>query len=521
MYIIPYFLENEAKKLLKVKLSEFINDVTTDLLDNIFRYNSDNKYENLMLNLEKSTRKNILKVIVDTFKILDDLYLKSDDRKKQFNICVKKCHRSIVTIFGILEFDRVYYYDKNDRKKHFYFIDSLFHLPEYDRYDKIIKGIAIDNAIATNQKKGAETTSNQINSILSYLNNNQPINISRQDIYNWLDKWNVPNIEYSVIESDSDTLYIMIDEKYIHEQLKIYFKEDTKIETKTTEQIKKEFTNFMNWLSNPNKQLLLPITKTKSKNFIMSKAFITFTDIITKGKRRILNNKFTFLTTGKNPWNEFMDTIPKIFDFKKFKNIKVLSDAGSWILAGTSNLKLFCENVIIPCLCEFHVKQKINRSTKDETLRKKLWECIDNDDKTSFCSIFKTILKDKDSKRTKTLKSYRHYIISHWNSIKEMKKSKYKSSMESHISHDIAKPFSYEPKAYSTRHIQKLVKLQEYKLNGINILNLYLNSCNNQKVTTIKKEQLSFSIFDNHSSNLPALNSTDFKISHLFRVLTS
>lgn len=160
MYIIPYFLENEAKKLLKVKLSEFINDVTNDLLDNIFRYNSDNKYENLMLNFEESTRKNILKVIVDTFKIMDDLYLKSDDRKKQFNICVKKCHRSIVTIFGILEFDRVYYYDKNDRKKHFYFIDTLFHLPEYDRYDKIIKGIAIDNAIATNQKKGAEIASN-------------------------------------------------------------------------------------------------------------------------------------------------------------------------------------------------------------------------------------------------------------------------------------------------------------------------------------------------------------------------
>ncbi len=307
----------------------------------------------------------------------------------------------------------------------------------------------------------------------------------------------------------------MIDEKYIHEQLKIYFKEDTKIETKTTEQIKKEFTNFMNWLSNPNKQLLLPVPKTKSKNFIMSKAFITFTDIITKGKRRILNNKFTFLTTGKNPWNEFMDTISKIFDFKKFKNIKVLSDAG------TSNLKLFCENVIIPCLCEFHVKQKINRSTKDESLRKKLWECIDNDDKTSFYSIFKTIFKDKDSKRTKTLKSYHHYIISHWDSIKEMKKSKYKFSMESHISHDIARPFSYEPKAYPTRHIQKLIKLQEYKLNGINILNLYLNSCNNQEVTTIKKEQLSFSIFDNHSSNLPALNSTNFKISHLFRVLTA
>ena len=93
--------------------------------------------------------------------------------------------------------------------------------------------------------------------------------------------------------------------------------------------------------------------------------------------------------------------------------------------------------------------------------------------------------------------------------------------MESHISHDIAKPFSYEPKAYSTTHIKKLIKLQEYKLNGINILNLYLNSSDNNEIVTIKKEQLSFSIFDNHSSNLPALNSIDHPISHLLRSLTS
>ena len=74
MYILPYFLENEAKKLLKIKLSEIINNITNDLIDNIFRYNSDNKYENLMFCFEENNRKNILKAIVDTFKILDDLF---------------------------------------------------------------------------------------------------------------------------------------------------------------------------------------------------------------------------------------------------------------------------------------------------------------------------------------------------------------------------------------------------------------------------------------------------------------
>ena len=61
MYMLPYFLENEVKKLLQMKLSEIINDVTNDLIDNIFKNNFDYKYEKFMLNLEENTRKNILK----------------------------------------------------------------------------------------------------------------------------------------------------------------------------------------------------------------------------------------------------------------------------------------------------------------------------------------------------------------------------------------------------------------------------------------------------------------------------
>lgn len=519
MYMIPYFLKSEAKNLLKIKLSKIIQNISDDFIDNIFYYNSNNKYQKIMLNLEENIKQSVLQALIETFEIFDNLYLNSNDRKKIFNVCIRKCHRNIVTIFGILEFDRIYYYDKKDRNKHFFFIENLFNLPSYDRYDDIIKAIAIDNAISTNQKKGAEITTKQINSILSDLNNSQQFVISRQDIYNWIDKWNVPSIEYEAIETDSDTLYIMIDEKYIHEQLKPFINKfsNNDVEEKSVEQIRNEFLNFLDYLKNPNKQLLLPPPKKKSKNFIMSKAFISFTDIETKGNRRTLMNKFTFLTTGNNPWDEFMNTISKIFDFQKIKKIKVLSDAGTWITSGISNLKLFVDNIVIPCLCIFHVKQKINRSTKDEILRKSLWNAIENNDKITFNSIFNSILKNKDEKRTKTLKQYRHYILAHWDPINQMKASKYKSSMEAHISHNVAKPFSFEPKAFSKRHIQKLIKLQEYKANGINILNLYLNSSHNTEIVTIKKEELSFSIFDNNSSNLPAINSTNLSLSHLLR----
>ena len=512
MYIIPYFLENEAKKILKFKLSKIVDNIADSLINNIFNCNPDNKYQDLILSLDDNIRKSILNILKEVFSIFDSLYLNSQERKKYFNISNPKCHRSIFTIFGLLEFDRVYYYDKSDKNKHFYFVDSLFHLPAYDRYDKVVKGIAINNAISTNQKKGAEITNNQINSTLSYLENNTKCNITRQDIYLWIDKWNIPEIEYESIKTDDDILYIMIDEKYIHEQLKAITDNNCtntnkNIDTKDNFDIKNYILGFINTLNNP--PLLLPAPKQKNKHFIMSKAFITFTGIETKNKRRILQNKMTFLTTSKSPWDEFMNSISKIYDFKQYKTIKVLSDAGTWITSGISNLKLYVDNIIIPCLCEFHCKQKINRITKDELLRKLLNEAIDNDDKETFNQLIKITLKDKSEKRQKVIKSYKHYIIIHWDAIKEMKKSRYKSSMESHISHCVAKYFSFEPKAYSKRHIQKLIKLQEYKINGINILGLYLKTSDYKEKKTIKKEELTFSIFESNSSNVPLLYNND------------
>ena len=263
----------------------------------------------------------------------------------------------------------------------------------------------------------------------------------------------------------------------------------------------------MNYLNNP--PLLLPAPKNKTKKFIMSKAFVAFTGMNIKGARRTLENKVTFLTSSKQPWQDFMDFIPTIFDFSKIKNIKVLSDAGTWITAGIYNLKLFVENIIIPCLCIFHTKQKINRSTKNEDLQKQLYGAIDADDKKKFVELFNPIMEGKSEKRVEKLQSYKKYILSHWNAIKNMKASKYKSSMESHISHDVAKYFSYEPKAYGQRHIEKLLKLRQHQLNGVNIISIYLNTCDNTEKVTVKKEEISFKIFERSSSNMPILYSNN------------
>lgn len=507
MYIIPHFLQFEAKKLIKFKLNNILSDLTDNLVDNLFNYHEYDKYQKIMLSLDKDIKETILNILKECISILDNLYVNSLERKRQFNISNRNVPRSIVTVFGILEFERTYYYDKHDKNKYFYFIDTLFNFNAYERYDKLVKGLAIDNAIKTNQKKGAELINNQLNSISSYLENNQPFNISRQDIYNWIKKWNIPSIEYDPIDIKGETLYVMIDEKYIHEQIKA-ITENKACENKSNNEIKNDILNIINSLKNPSKQLLLPAPKEKTKHFIMSKAFVTFTKIKKENKRRTLENRKVFLTSSPNPWDLFMDFIAKIYDFEKIKTIKVLSDAGTWITSGISNLKLFVDNIVVPCLCEFHVRQKVNRITKDDNIRKKLNKAIDQDDKDEFNRIFKNILVGKDEKRIKVLKGYKHYILVHWDAIKNMEASKYKSSMESHISHCIAKYFSYEPKAYSKFRIEKLLKLREAYLNDINILDLYLKTCDNKELVTIKKEELDYSIFENTSqSNIPLLYS--------------
>lgn len=241
----------------------------------------------------------------------------------------------------------------------------------------------------------------------------------------------------------------------------------------------------------------------------MSKAFITFTGIEQEHKRRKLLNKTTFLTTSSNAWAEYMDFICNIYDFSQFKTIKVLSDAGIWITSGIPNLKLYPENEIVHCLCEYHVKQTINRITKNENYVRLLIQYIFEDNKKEFITLIDTIMKDKEEKRKKKLEGYKNYLIKHWKSFKNMLASNIRSSMESHICHNVAKHFTFEPKAYSKRRIQKLIKLQEYKANGINILGLYLKSYNNTEIVTIKKEELNFDILPNSSSNIPMLYSGD------------
>ena len=473
MIIIPQKYQFDFKNYIKNKINLITNKITDNLLDNIFNI-SNNKYLKIVSTIEKDIRDAILTILKETAIFFDDKFRESLERKKSYHINIRYDERTIKTIFGDIYIERTYYETK-DRNEHFYFVDNILGLEKYDRYDAVYKSKAIDLAVKTNQKLGGEIIGSEVSTIEENITNNIDNNIvQRQTVYNWIKRWNLPTIDYPPIETDSKNLYVMGDEKWIHEQLHIEQSDEDK----------------------------------EKKHFIMSKCFVCFTGITQKGTRKTLDNRMVFMTSSSTPWNDFLDFVTKIYDFEKFENIVFLSDAGKWLLSGAKDLKLYSHNKIIFCLCEFHVRQKINRITTNEETRKELNKCVDENNKKDFINKMKLIKEEKkdNEKRLKKLNEYENYIINHWNKIQNMFKSECRSSMESHISHCIASHFSSRPKAYSRTNIEKLLKLQEAKINGVNIQSLYLKSYKNIEIIELKKEELNFSIFENNnSSNIPII----------------
>lgn len=481
MSSITQIYKLEFKNFMKEKLSGIINDISDNLVQNIL-FPSDTKYIKIVSDLEENVKSLIIQIFVEAINFFNNKFINSNERKEFFYINVRNDHRSITTSIGQLEFYRTYFESK-DRKKHFYFIDELLGIDKYSRYDCNSKANAISLATKTNQKLAGELT---LQNTLSCSSNNFNI-IPRQTINRWIKNWQVPMIKYEPINIEGDTLYVMADEKWIHEQI-----------------YNRSFDE-----------------KGKHK-FIMSKEFVCFSGIKQEKNRSILKDRFVFITSSSTTWNDFLDIVTQIYDFEKLNKIVFLSDAGKWLISGAPDLKMFPHNKIIMCLCEFHVRQKVNRITTNQEYRDKLNKAIDNFNKKEFKSLMIEIkdLKKDNPKRLEKLVEYENYILNNWKKIKNMADSPCKSSMESHISHYIASYFSSRPKAYSKNTIENHLKLQEAKINGIDIKSLYLKSYKNTSIETYNQKELDFSIFEkSSSSNIPIIENGEF--SPIFSALRS
>lgn len=146
---------------------------------------------------------------------------------------------------------------------------------------------------------------------------------------------------------------------------------------------------------------------------------------------------------------------------------------------------------------------------RNKDIREELTKTIYEDkSKKEFTKLTDKIIEEAKNKDKKT--QYKNYILNHWKAILNMKDREIKSSMESHISHCVASSFGSRPKGYSRKRIEKYIKLQEYKLNSINIMDLYLKSYdkNEGESFVYNKEDVSYSIFEHKTSSTLTVSSS-------------
>lgn len=460
MNIISQNFKIMLKNKLKTLISTNLYNSVDFIVDNFSLNSNDNyNYFNFTNLLNNSIRTLILSVISSTFEEIDTQFKNSAARKSRYYINKSNVSRTITTIFGTVTFKRTLYKNKFSNT-YLFFIDKSFDLPKYDHYDPIIKAISINNAFHTSQAQSARDISAYTNDLSYFVNKDTTSNISRQSIFNWIKKWNVPNITPNAINTP-ETLYVMADEKYIGAQ-----------------NIAKD---------------------------IMVKCFVTFEDVKDVSKnRRSLSNRFTFSTYSDKPWKEFMDVIAMRYDFSKIKNIALIGDGGSWIKSGLNELRLDSTNIINYYLCEFHFKQAIHHITTDKSERKILFYIFNNFSKDIFTDNVYLILKNQPD-RFDIINKKLNYILNNYNYIKNMLNLKIGSSMESHISHLIASFFASRPKGYSTKNIKKYLLLNDYKNNNVNIFNLYLKTYKYKECITINENICNFDFNNNSYDNVPIL----------------
>lgn len=468
MNILSQILEISSKNFLVNQFSSVLKQKLHLLIDNFTLDKGNNRYSNFFILFQEFMNQFSCSFFTNFFEALDKEFKDSTERKSKYVINKSNVERTIITIFGTITFQRTLYQNKLTGEYYFY-LDDLLGLESYRNYDPIVRGILVQDSVITNPNLSSQFSSlNVLNLKESLLNYKS---IPKQTIYKFKQETKIRSICYKELPNEK-TLYVMVDEKWIHKQAK----------------------------KEPNK-----------KKWIMSKCFVTFTGIHRKGKRSRLINRHVFITTSKTPWKDFMNEMEKIYNFEKLENINLLSDAGSWILSGAYEMKLYSNNKITINTCEFHVKQKINRSTTDKELRQNIADIIyKNEDKNAFIKEMEKLIqsKEKESRRQK-ITEYKNYILKHWKGIINMKNSLCKSSMEAHIEHCIASSFSSTPKAYSDNNIETYLKLQEMKLNGINLFKYYLDTYNsNEDYIYINEKEVNYSMFERSTSNLPCLYSS-------------
>lgn len=352
------------------------------------------------------------------------------DRKEKFS-SLEKDDRTIISIFGEINFQRRYYQDK-ETKERIYLLDQFLGLEPSERILSNVRERIIEEARETSYKRAGQKAS-------------YGTEISKQTVKNEVNKLKFyPEIEKEEINKKKvKKLYIIADEDHVHLQ--------------------------KGGIEEP-------------------RLVIIYDSIIAKGKRIELKNKKHFggIYTKKidDLWEEVMTYIENNYDTDYLKKVYISGDGANWIKTG---LEWIIKSEYV--MDEFHMKKAVNgivgritKSNKEEQEKKKkeLRTALRRLNFVRFKEVCYEILAEEMEKSTRDRKEeLMKYILNNAEGIKNLYRNKkylHGCSAEGHISHIYSDRMSSRPMGWSRTNVNNMSRLRTAKEDKISIKELIKNS---------------------------------------------
>lgn len=360
----------------------------------------------------------------------ENTLFKLKERKEKFE-SLEKDDRSIVSIFGSIDFKRRYYKDKETGER-IYLLDQFLNLSPNERILPNVKERMINEARETSYARAGQKAS-------------YGTEISKQTVKNEINKLKFLE-EQETEKKDKKKvkkLYVIADEDHVHLQ--------------------------KGGIEEP-------------------RLIVIYDNIVSIGKRVELQNKKHFggIYTNRidDLWEEVMTYIENKYDTEYLERVYISGDGASWIKTG---LEWLVKSIYV--LDEFHMKKavngivgKITKVNKEEKQQQKkaLRTALRRLNFVKFKELCYEILAEEMEKTTRERKQkLMEYILNNVEGIKNLyrnKKDLHGCSAEGHISHIYSDRMSSRPMGWSTINIDNMSRLRTAKEDKIKTRTVIENS---------------------------------------------
>lgn len=453
MNILTQTIENISKNF-----SKTITNYNLDNLLNGFSVSDFNHYINIIRCIDHVSSSFSTSMYKQFIKKIDEAFFNSSYRKAYCNV-INSPTRSLITFYGEVTFSRRYYYDKLKKRK-FFFVDEALMLSKHLRFDPFVCAKICEVSSHESYAKAGRTVSEMIGKRLKFNDDPNRLLISRATARKIVMSFKIPDIDYG-IRKDVKTLYIMLDEKFVHSQ----------------------FNNSIDW---------------------MVKAAVVFEDAELEYKRKKkqssknrhkLIGKHVLASVDNDLHKQVLDYIYNSYNTDNIKEIIFMGDCARWITSFPHDFKFNSKTKVIFSIDGYHYAQALQHicTNKYEDWIPLMKDYVKHDSKSSFINLCNTLI-ELEPHRIETITDKMNYILNNWSYIQNYYHNvSMKCSMESNISHCFADIFTSRPRAYSYKGIKQLLKLRLLKVNKQDINQIYFNILNNKYK---EKEVLDFSMFE-------------------------